>query len=160
MPEGTSTARIGLSGSLRPCIETQNRSFGRSIESAGKAGAEQRVDCEIGSVEINVLDRMNSACPASGGERGVALQTLSRAKQPKVNSKALSREQARGDEAIAAIVARPAKNRDAAMARGKPAASFATAAPACSISKEPGVPPAMVSRSASAISALVSSSMD
>jgi len=35
-------------------------------------------------------------------------------------------------------------------------ASLATAAPACSISKEPGAPPAMVSRSASAISELVS----
>ena len=103
-----------------PFIETQNNSLGRSIEIANKARAKQRVDRKTGRFEINVLDGVDIARPASGRARGVAPQTLARPKQSDFDGKFLARQQARGDKAIAAIVARPAKNRDAALARNKP----------------------------------------
>ena len=145
-------------GALRPFVETLDHRLGGSIEIAGKTRAKQRVDGETNRFEINLLDGADTACPAAGSGRRVAPQTLARAKQTEVDRKALAREQAGGDES---------HRRHCCPGRKKPRSGnwegqggrprLATAAPACSISEEPGVPPAMVSRSASAISELLSS---
>ena len=106
--------------SPRPFIDTQDQSLGLPIEIAAKARAEERVDRESGRIEIKFLDGEDLAGPILGGKRGVALQAVARAKQSELDGKFLAREQAGGDKAVAAIVARPAKNRDAAVARNKP----------------------------------------
>src|SRR5262249_9142991 len=90
---------------LRPFIKTQDQSLGRPIEIAGEARAEERIDHEVGRIEIKFLDGADRAGPAFGGKPGVAPQPIERAKQSELNGKLLRGEHARGDKAVAAIVA-------------------------------------------------------
>src|ERR1700730_11710146 len=90
--------------SLRPFIKTQDQRLGRPIKIASKARAEERVDHEIGGIEIKFLDGEDLAGPTFGGKRGVAPQAIARAKQSELDGEFLRGEHARGDKAVAAII--------------------------------------------------------
>ncbi len=126
LPAGTVDAGGNIHGKdrlfrpLRPFIETQDQILGRPIEVARKARAEEPVDHEIGGIEIKFLDGEDLAGPTLGGKRRVAPQPVARAKQSELDGKFLPSEHARGDKAVAAIIAGSAENRDAAMAWEKP----------------------------------------
>ena len=145
-------------GSPRPFIDTQDQSLSLPIEIAAKARAEERVDRESGRIEIKFLDGEDLAGPILGGKRGVALQAVARAKQSELDGKSRRASRRAATKPSPPLLPGPQKTAMRPWRGTSRVASRATAAPACSISTEPGVPPAMVSRSASVISALVKSS--
>ena len=120
-----------------------------------KTGAEQRIDDEIGRLEVDLIERTdrprNAAPPPPHRLRRPAPSSLSAHTQSRVAQKP------RGDEPVAAVVAGAAEHGRRSAPSNASTAS-ATAAPAFHMSTMPGVPAAMVSRSAAAISSVVTSS--
>ena len=109
-------------GLPRPFVELKNRGFGGSVEIASKTRAKQRVDGKTSGVEVDLLDGLDIAGPPRCGEPRVATQAIARTEEPKLNGKALFREEPRSDKAIAAIVARAAKDGDLRLRGDKPGA--------------------------------------
>ena len=91
-------------------------------------------------------------------ERRITLQAVALAHQDHRDVAAARGEFRRRDKTVAAIVAAPGDHQDRPLLHEIIAAS-ATACPALSISAKPGVPAAIVSRSARSISAVVRTSM-
>src|SRR5262249_59382373 len=86
-----------------------------------KPGAEQRVDDQVGAcgeVAPRIFDR---SVPGARREAGVALQLVAGAEEIDEHLVARPAEEARGDEAVAAIVPWPAENGDAGTERDPPA---------------------------------------
>ena len=159
MPEGTSTARTGLPPLARPLIEALHRRARRPVEIAREARAEQRVDREIGGIERDGLERRDRAVPGRARpkpRRRAAPRR--RPSSPSWTKNPLAFSSRAATKPSPPLLPGPHKTAMRPWRGASRLASSATAAPACSISSRPGVPPAIVRRSASPISALVSSS--
>ena len=160
MPEGTSTATTDA-GRRGATVDRLDGLACETVEVARQAGAEQRVDDEVGAGDEGpgaLAERRHGAGPAARRFGGVAAEPVGIGKRGDRDAEA-ALAQAGGDEAVAAIVAgAAAETMRSASGPSSAAAASATARPAFSMRTIPGVPAAMVSRSASAISSVVSSS--
>ncbi len=107
-PEGTSTARIGLPAALRRSTSVQRP----AVERPRQAGAEQRVDHQIGPRRIDLLDGAGLARPVLKSLFGVAAQETRLAERADLHVKAGFAQQPGGDIAVAAIVAGAAEHGD------------------------------------------------
>ncbi len=83
---------------------------GRTFHVAGEPCAEDRIDDERSTAAGIARQRMNRARPAIRREFCVALQCIAMPEQEERDRPALLREKTRDDEAVAAIVARPAQH--------------------------------------------------
>ena len=128
------------------------------VDRAREAGAEQRIDDERGALEARRPTAPRPA-PSSGAAAAAAspFSAAALAEQREPHRPAALRQDARRDEAVAAIVAGTAQHADRPRAASAAMIASATARPAFSISAMPGMPPAIVSRSASPISCGVKS---
>ena len=156
IPLGRSTARIG-----RPDVfmaSTRARaapSIGRVSPAPNSASMMRSAIAEASGVR-----RHGGTRPALGRFSGVADEPRRVAQQQHPHAVAPLGQEARRHEPVAAVVARPRDDRHARRPPAKrAAAASATACPARSISTMPGVPASIVSRSASAISRAVRSSI-
>ena len=105
------------------------------------------------------MQRLDSTRPELRHRCRIRRQARRIAVEAEANRIAFVEQMARGDEAVAAIVAWAAQHADAARIGKEPATtSSATARPAFSMSMRPGTPPSMARRSACPISSAVSSS--
>ena len=84
-----------------------------ALDVARQPGAEQRVDHAIGVAEIDVGGRADEALKSRRGDRGVASKRIAAADEPELDDVAASSEQPGGDEAVAAVSPRTAKDGDA-----------------------------------------------
>ena len=85
-----------------------------AVDVARKPRPEQRVDHAIRAARIDRRGVEDRALKARGGEGGIALQRLAPADEPKLDRVAAAHEQARGDEAVAAVPAGAAEDDDPA----------------------------------------------
>ena len=150
-------AEDGLAGA-REGVDRLDARKRDTVDVARQARAEDRVDHEIRIGESECLRARDILIVARRRQRGVAAQISFFTEQSEAHAIAARGKQAAGDEAVAAVTARPAENRDSARLGAIRTASSATAAPARSISVMPATPAAIVKRSLSAISAGVKSS--
>src|SRR6202042_1106859 len=91
-----------------------------AIDVARKPRAEQSVDHAIGFSEVERGGGEDRALVASRGERRVAFQGIAAADEAELDRKAALAEQAAGDEAVAAVAARPTENGNPAARLRKP----------------------------------------
>ena len=89
----------------------------RAVDVARQAGAVQRVDDEVGVVERESFAGANRPAPARRRQSRIAAHPRAIAEQRELDPIAPGFEQPRGDEAVAAVAARPAQNGDPAAAR-------------------------------------------
>ena len=155
MPLGRSTARTRGAAFMASIMARATPSTGRSRPAPNRASM-----TIIGRRSRRSASRARRGRSSAGRPRGrIALEPRTVAGQQQPDAIAALGQQAGGNEAIAAIVARPGHDGDARAAGWSAATPSATARPAFSIRSMPATPPAIVRRSASAISALESSSI-
>ena len=115
-PRGDVDAEHGLAGA-REGVDRLDATKRRAVEIARQPGAEQGVDDEIGGGEIDRLGGRDRTFPARRRQRRVAAQRRALAEQIEADAVAARAQEPRGDEAVAAVAARPADDGDAAGAR-------------------------------------------
>ena len=96
------------------CIHRFDHRACEPLDRPVEAGAEQRVDDEIGAIESAGCGRHDWTVPLFCGERGVALEPARLADQQYVHRVAARGEQPRRDKAIAAVITGPGNHNDAA----------------------------------------------
>ena len=99
-------------GVAPPAVEPLDNGAGAPVDIAREARAEQRVDGEIGAVQIHKSCRADTARPGVGGEARVAGQFLALAEQADGDFVSHGAQQAGSDEAVAAVITGPAENND------------------------------------------------
>ena len=102
---------------MREGVDRFDEAQRSAVDVARKAGAVQRVDDEIGLVEREALAGANRPLPTLRRPRRVAAEARAVAEQRQFDRISPGLQQARGDEAVAAVAARPAQNGDPAAAR-------------------------------------------
>jgi hypothetical protein len=118
-PEGVSTLRTGRPERATALIAS-TQAERRAVDVARQAGAVQRVDDEVGAVEGESFAGANRPAPALRRQSRIAAHPRAIAEQRQFDRIAPGFEQPRGDEAVAAVAARPAQNGDPAAARRHP----------------------------------------
>ena len=124
-----------------------------------ETGAEQRIDDQRRLADRLRIERQHRIFPSPRGGGRIALQAVPLAQQDHRDLAAARRQFGRRDKTVAAIVAAARQPPGSAPSSTRSIAASATAWPALSINAKPGVPAAMVSRSARSISAVVRTSM-
>ncbi len=134
-------ARRPSTGRSRPAPNNASTTTSAGVSNAGAAGSER-------------------PCPALSGQRRVALEPAKLADQQHAHAIAALGQQTRAaTKPSPPLLPGPATTATCDPGGWRAATRSATARPAFSISSMPGTPPAIVRRSASAISAVVSSSI-
>ena len=124
-----------------------------------EAGAEQRIDDQCRPADRLGIEGKDRILPAACRGSCVALQAVAFTEQDDRDLAAPRRQFGGRDKAIATIVAGCRRRPGIGPSSTRSIAASATACPALSISAKPGVPAAMVSRSARSISAVLRTSM-
>ena len=158
-PEGTSTATTRPPRRGAPGVDAFDQLARRAVEIAVEPGAEQGVDHDGYAFEARARRRRHGTRPAACGERGVALQFRPVAQKREATSLPCSCRSRAAMKPSPPLLPGPHRTR----MRPPPApcsrrAASATARPAASMRSAPGVPAAIVRRSASPIWATVNTS--
>ena len=115
-PEGRSTASTGRPA--RELVDAADAIAPRGCQVPREAGAEQRVDDEVGVGEVESVGGSDSPFQRAAISRGVAAQIAGIAEKLRRRD-SRAREQSRRDEAVAAVIAGTAEDGDSPRERAR-----------------------------------------
>ena len=116
-PGGNVDGDNGFATRSRPKVHSLNKNSRLAIKIPGQPGPEEAIDDQACGLQIQSRTGLDGPRPAPCGLRRIAPQAIHLAQQMDPYAKPALPQQARGDEAIAAVVSRPAKDDDPAPIR-------------------------------------------